>query len=1297
MNKKRRGKWEFILFIGLFIVLIGFLFYFNKIGKIENKDRKEILKSPVEITDFSNLENSGKISLTNLLIRFKNGVSPDSVFGFKGFIVEFKDEPVLVKQKQLKEQKGIRTSQLLSSNDRLTLSLYNQQLKEKQDNFINLIQAKEISLSSLQPSSSRKPLKIMNKFTDVFNGISLDASADLISEIRKMPDVKKIHLNSIVNASLMDTVPLINADDVWQLDEDGNNCATSGNECLTGKGITIGIIDTGVDYTHHDLGGCFGEGCKVEGGWDFVNNDNDPIDDMGHGTHVAATAAGYISVPFSISEDDFWTNYSAAYGYYGRAREQKILYFSTSERDCQLAFFPNRRCLSIENSEILEETSTSVKLDLYVYNYMDIAVDFTSMDMNFINSTFQPKEIREGINFLRAELPSIILEPSQFAHVYIEYILPEERNLIIPGGIAPDATIYAYKVLDNFGSGSIEGILAAIERSVDPNQDEDYSDHIDVISMSLGGSGNPDDAMSLAVNNAVDAGVVVVVAAGNSGLRYFSVGSPGVAQKAVTVGATYKRDYTGTYWQDTDPRKDQITSFSSRGPVVFGGNKPDILAPGAFICSARYDNIYPKGEHPYYSPCIYGKHVTMAGTSMATPVVSGAVALLKQKHPDWTPDEIKFSLKGTALDIGENEFKQGAGRIDILKAISKSNPHPIAYLDSSYGDLILTSSTFDVRGTANGINFKSYSLQYAFGIDSKDWINAIISKTPVREGYLGTIQIPENNAEIIKIRLKVEDIFLQVSYDYLVKIKPKALNNRMKEGFPKQLPKDIFEGNMGGMIVICGVNGIVTADLDKDGKNEIITTNIGFPSKIYVFRENGALWWSKEVESVTCTTPAVGNIDSDNKLEIVYKGTIGYFDSFFGFNNHYVYAWNDDGTIVDGWPIETLNEMAPLDTPLLTDLNKDGVDEIILHRSKMLQAVDGGGNNLWEFDDGDFGFSAVTPIEMDTTQGKLIISYMEGYLFAFDTGGAQKWSVSTDICAPAGGIMYTLSAAKTQGGDSVIAFGRCLFSSDGSILRIFEDPAVSYEYSYSNVFSDIDNDKEPEIIMEGYIDDGLKYPRTISIFEIDGEKIGEYIGDAYYGDYNPIAYQPVISDIGNDGFSDIISFSKSKILSINKKGSLISNFPFLNNIGLIIFGYSSPYPTVYDIDKDGKTELLYIADTEAGTFLFTIKLDDIGGRIDWPMFQQNTKQSGFFERKKIICRQGQIIGDVNDDGFVDGEDWAIALRITAMQIEFPENICCVDANKDGKISIVDSAKIGRVAAGLGPPLGFCPTYAYGYS
>ena len=188
---------------------------------------------------------------------------------------------------------------------------------------------------------------------------------------------------------------------------------------VTGLGVRVAIVDTGVAYTHPDLGGCLGATCKVIGGYDFVNNDNNPQDDNGHGTHVAGIVAA---------------------------------------------------------------------------------------------------------------------------------------NGVVRG-IAPDARLLAYKVLNANGDGFSSTVIAGIDAAVDPDGNPATNDGARVINLSLGGYGDPDDPLSQAVDNATLHGVTVVVAAGNEGPNEQTIGSPGTARRAITVGASDKTD--------------NPASFSSRGPVIW--------------------------------------------------------------------------------------------------------------------------------------------------------------------------------------------------------------------------------------------------------------------------------------------------------------------------------------------------------------------------------------------------------------------------------------------------------------------------------------------------------------------------------------------------------------------------------------------------------------------------------------------------------------------------------------------------------------------------------------------------------
>ena len=374
----------------------------------------------------------------------------------------------------------------------------------------------------------RTPSRITREYRTLFSGVAATVDAAVIGDIRKLSDVIAVHEDYEVRANLTDSVPMIGA------------TAVASTYGVTGAGIKVAVIDTGIDYTHPDLGGCLGAACRVAGGYDFVNLDNDPRDDHGHGTHVA----GIIGA----------------------------------------------------------------------------------------NGTLK--------------------------------------------GVAPGATLLAYKVLNAYGYGYNSDIIAALERAV--------LDGAKVANLSLGGSGSPSDPTSEALDNATAAGMLSVVAAGNSGYDYQSIQSPGVARTALTVGATDKS------WQ--------MAYFSSRGYVLDGDQyvmKPEVVAPGVSIRST-VPTTGPLGDPSGYA--------SLSGTSMATPHVAGSAALLLEWNPAQTPAEIKQRLASSARTIDADLFKRGSGGIDLVAAFSvrilASRTHASFGVVDATSGIITSEQTLSLRNTA---------------------------------------------------------------------------------------------------------------------------------------------------------------------------------------------------------------------------------------------------------------------------------------------------------------------------------------------------------------------------------------------------------------------------------------------------------------------------------------------------------------------------------------------------------------------------------------------------------------------
>jgi serine protease AprX len=208
-------------------------------------------------------------------------------------------------------------------------------------------------------------------------------------------------------------------------------------------------------------------------------------------------------------------------------------------------------------------------------------------------------------------------------------------------GVAPGANLVVVKVMDRDGACYLSDALKALDWCVE-NKDR-YG--IKIVSFSVGGE-NPSDGTSLldeACNRMVEEGLVMCVAAGNSGPSSGSIVIPGDAEKVITVGAI---DNSGSIFEK-----------SSRGPSASGEIKPDIVTLGVDVVSAL------AGSKDDYS--------SMSGTSMAVPQVSGAAALLLDAEPNLEPADVKRILLKTADDLGPNgpDNVYGYGALNLTDAL----------------------------------------------------------------------------------------------------------------------------------------------------------------------------------------------------------------------------------------------------------------------------------------------------------------------------------------------------------------------------------------------------------------------------------------------------------------------------------------------------------------------------------------------------------------------------------------------------------------------------------------------------
>ncbi len=526
----------------------------------------------------------------------------------------------------------------------------------------------------------------------VYNGFTLRLRGNEVRKIAEIKGVKKVFPVRYLKISGDFGDKVIGAPDLWKLKD------SSGNP-IDGKGMLIGIIDTGIDYKHPDLGGGFGPGYKVLGGYDFGDNDPDPMDQQGHGTHVAGIAAANGKIKGVAPEANLMAYKIVPGGQNSASTEAIIAAIEQAVKD---------KCNAVNLSFGSGSLGTADPDDPENKAFDNAADAGVLSAIAAGNQGARSKSTPYPLGSPAGAPKAIaVAAADDAAHPSIEVVAPRgfEKEIIgdyadvsppFPADKEFNVVPCGYGSKTDFYGLDLKGKIALVSRGPIGENALYFRDK---------------------VLNAEAAGAAGIIIYNNI---------PGIVSPTLVVNpedankkfipTIFITEVDGRYLKKllhrglkikfsvTKPL-DTIADFSSMGPTSDFFFKPEISAPGVAI----YSTI--PGE----------KYASWQGTSMATPFVTGSICLMKQMHPGWTSDEIKAALMNTAYILKNPDSGrviswtlQGSGRVYLPDAINTNSvvtPYdllakvedfkPVKFTIKNLGD---QSETFSVSVETTSVN-----------------------------------------------------------------------------------------------------------------------------------------------------------------------------------------------------------------------------------------------------------------------------------------------------------------------------------------------------------------------------------------------------------------------------------------------------------------------------------------------------------------------------------------------------------------------------------------------------------------
>ncbi|MER7177353.1 S8 family serine peptidase [Streptomyces mesophilus] len=512
--------------------------------------------------------------------------------------------------------------------------------------------------------------KSVRKLGLLVNAVAMTVDADEVAQLKKLPGVKSVVPDARMKVTMADANELVGNTDVWQRkDAEGQK--------VTGKGVTVAVIDSGIDYTHPDLGGCLGEDCKVVGGYDFVNDDADPLDDNGHGTHVggivAAKSATDNGVTGAAPDAELLAYKVMNQDGYGEMSD--IIAGIEAAADPANPHRPDIINLSIGATGPGIDGTDPVGLAATAASDAGILVVAAAGNDGQQYAIGSPGSadgvLTVGASTSRTRVPHAAIgedEIQTYPGVMTAYgpTEPATGRVVDLGWGEP---------ADWERAGDVKGkvLLFAMppgqteEDGVQDFEQKFYEEAEKRGAIAVIGGVSPSGAPVAAEQGrdqaerpeATPKGEVKAAAtSGTLGTDHWRMDKLAILGVDRLTGQELGR-LAGTDTEITvgsTDSSDQIASFSSRGPSPRFGLEPEIVAPGVEIRSTVPKSLVSTG------------YFRLSGTSMASPLVAGSAALLRQLHPGKSAAELRDELTGTAKPLDAAITAQGAGRLNTEAA-----------------------------------------------------------------------------------------------------------------------------------------------------------------------------------------------------------------------------------------------------------------------------------------------------------------------------------------------------------------------------------------------------------------------------------------------------------------------------------------------------------------------------------------------------------------------------------------------------------------------------------------------------